>query len=392
VGTGARFYFVNNAPAAKASVHSRSLHQSAERKREQKSFNNGEKWRTQCEHSQKRDFCARKVARKETMNECNVPPWTLDVLRSPGAGEPLRLEACRLVNDTGQVVASIEQNVIRFPVAVVDDIAFHRSTGGPRFFERSATPFAMSSLDTPVYHACLDEILPDDPEAVVVDVGGGDGRNAIHCLRRGLRRVVVIDAVADALLRFRTRLAERNPQWLDHVLLIEADARSLPVNTSCAQTVFAIESLYYLNEEYEIGLRECIRILAPSGRILVSDRDYEGGLVLRLLYHGVDGMLASANSRSLWDGRASLVRTRTFTQSELEDICRLNGLDVLFVRGMSLLPLLLGYLNGRGLLSASDVERLPQINRLLLDLSKNGKLRRCNLVIAAPRNKAAKDS
>jgi len=320
------------------------------------------------------------------MNKCNLPQWALDVLRSPKTGEPVRLEGCRLVNDIGQEVAGIEQNVVRFPVAVVDDIiTFHRSIGGPRFFERSATPFAMSSLDTPIYHACLDEILPSNSEAVVVDVGGGDGRNAIHCLRQGLRRVVVIDVVADALIRFRRRLADLHPQWLDNVLLIEADARSLPLATSCADGVVAIESLAYLNEEYDVGLRECIRILTPTGRILISDRDYEGGLVLRLLYHGVQGMLSSAHTRSLWDGPVSLVRSRTFTQSELENICRANGLEILRVRGMSLLPLLFGYLNSRDLLSADDAGHLPQIKGLLLDLAKNGTLRRCNLVSASPK-------
>jgi SAM-dependent methyltransferase len=320
------------------------------------------------------------------MNKCNLPQWALDLLRSPKTGEPLRLEASQLVNDIGQEVAQIEQNVVRFPVAVVDDIiTFHRGIGGPRFFERSATPFAMSSLDTPIYHACLDEILPNDSDAVVVDVGGGDGRNAIHCLRRGSRRLVVIDVVADALVRFRRRLADLNPQWLDNVLLIEADARSLPLKTSCAHGALAIESLAYLNEEYDAGLRECVRILTPSGRILISDRDYEGGLVLRLLYHGVDGMLSSAHTRSLWDGPVSLVRSRTFTQAELEDICHANGLEIFSVRGVPLLPLLFGYLNGRDLLRPGDAEHLPQITRLLAELAKNGTLRRCNVVIAGPR-------
>ena len=326
------------------------------------------------------------------MHECNLPPWTLEVLRCPRNGQPLRLKACRLIDENGHEVALIEENVIRFPMRIADDsISFHRNIGGPRFFERSATPFAMSSLDTPIYHSCLDEILPSDPEAVVVDVGGGDGRNAIHCLRRGLRRVVVIDVVAEALLRFRKRVAELNPEWLDFVLLVEADVRSLPLKTASAQSAFAIESLAYLNEEYESGLRECVRILTPTGRILISDRDYEGGLVLRLLYHGVGGMLSSAHTRSLWDGRAALVRSRTFTQSELEEVCRLNGLEVLCVRGMSVLPLLFGYLNGRDLLSPKDVEYLPQINQLLLDLAKTGTLRRCNLIIASPKSDVPTD-
>src|SRR5215469_2557578 len=128
--------------------------------------------------------------RTNSMHECKLPPWALEVLRCPRNGQPLRLKACRLIDENGHEVALIEENVIRFPMRIADDsISFHRNIGGPRFFERSAAPFAMSSLDTPIYHSCLDEILPSDPEAVVVDVGGGDGRNAIHCLRRDLRRV-----------------------------------------------------------------------------------------------------------------------------------------------------------------------------------------------------------
>jgi hypothetical protein len=63
-----------------------------------------------------------------------------------------------------------------------------------------------------------------------------------------------------------------------------------------------------------------------------------------------------------------------------------NGLEILCVRGMPLLPLLFGYLNGRDLLSPEDVDRLPQINQLLLDLAKTGTLRRCNLIIASPKS------
>jgi hypothetical protein len=78
------------------------------------------------------------------MDESNLPLWTLEVLRCPGNGRPLRLEACRLIDDSGREAALIEQNIIRFPVRVADEsIGFHRSIGGPRFFERSATPFAM---------------------------------------------------------------------------------------------------------------------------------------------------------------------------------------------------------------------------------------------------------
>jgi len=49
---------------------------------------------------------------------------------------------------------------------------------------------------------------------------------------------------------------------------------------------------------------------------------------------------------------------------------------------MSLLPLLLGYLNGRGLLSPSDVDHLPQVHQLLARLAETGVLRRCHIVMS----------
>ena len=319
------------------------------------------------------------------MSSMRLPTWTDDILRCPNTGALLELHGDRLLRRDGAEVARIEQGVVRFPVPSPDDsIAFYRSLGGPHFHERATVPFAMSSLDTPIYHAWVDAVLPTDLDAIIVDVGGGDGRNTKHCLARGYRRVVVIDAVAEALLRFRHRVAEHNPAWLNRLLLIEADVRSLPLQPASAACLIAIETLCYLNEDYGIGLRACVRVLSPSAKILLSERDYEGGLVLRLLYHGVDGMLQLAQNRSLWDGTPnSLVRTRCFTQSELIDHCRANGLRPLQFGGTSLLALLLGYLNGRNLLDACDNERLPELTNLLLALGRNGTMRRCHLVIAA---------
>jgi SAM-dependent methyltransferase len=290
----------------------------------------------------------------------------------------------RLFRRDGTKVAHIEQGIIRFPIPSPDDsIAFYRNVGGSHFYERAAVPFAMSSLDTPIYHARVDEVLPRDPNGIIVDIGGGDGRNTKHCLSQGCRRVVVVDAVAEALLRFRRRVAEQSPDWLDRLLLIEADARSLPLLSASAACVIVVETLCYLNGDYEIGLKECVRLMSPSAKILISERDYEGGLVLRLLYHGVEGLLQLAHNRSLWDGpEHSLVRSRCFTQSELIDLCSASGLKTIQLGGTPLLPLLLGYLNGRELLGANDSDRLGNISDLLMTLARHGAQRRCHVVVA----------
>jgi SAM-dependent methyltransferase len=317
------------------------------------------------------------------MNTEGLPPWAVSILRDPRTGDAVRLERDRLVSTRGAEIGRVENGVLRIPVERPDEgIAFYRKVGGAHFHERAAVPFAMSALDTPLYHSHLDKICPASRDDVIVDIGGGDGRNAQPWLERGYRRVVVLDAVCEALFRFRARIAEKHPEWLGRLLLVEADARFPPLVDRCAETVLAIETLCYLNEDYEIGLKECARLLTSEGRLLVSERDYEAGLIMRLVYHGLDGLLQSAAAHSLWDGPAdALVRTRCFTEAELIDVIAACGLKAIAVKGMPFLSLILGWMRGRGMLGEAEVGYLPEVNQLLQKLGEGGRLRRSHVVI-----------
>src|SRR5665213_2135696 len=132
-----------------------------------------------------------------------------------------------------------------------DGIDYYRSIGGAHMHERAAVSFAMSTLDKAVYEELLQTTRPESPDALIVDVGGGDGRNTWPWLEWGYKRVVVVDPIVSALQRLRSRIADQHPEWLENVLLIEADARHLPLVAGCAERIQAIESLYYLNENYQ---------------------------------------------------------------------------------------------------------------------------------------------
>jgi SAM-dependent methyltransferase len=317
------------------------------------------------------------------MTHTDPPEWASSVLCCPQTGERQFLEAGRLLRADGSVAGRSDAGIVRFPIPRPDDsIKFYRRVGGPHFHERANIPFAMSSLDTAVYHSYLDRVRPHSPAALIVDVGGGDGRNARFWLDAGFERVVVVDAAADALLRFRTRVAE-TPHLLGRLLLIEADVRTIPLLSGCAECVVAIETLYYLNEDYEIGLDQCRKLLTPSGKILLSERDYEGGLVLSLLYRGVSAMLESGGTRSLWDGASdALVRSRCFSEAELVSLVQRHGLQVIAVHGTSLLALLLGWLRGKGCIDDQHANELRRTRELLDTLGREGRLRRCHVVIA----------
>ena len=242
----------------------------------------------------------------------------------------------------------------------------------------------MSTLDTPVYHGYLRKIAPRRRDAVIVDVGGGDGRNALPWLEWGFKRVVVVDPVAAALWRFRDRVAARHPQWLDRLLLIEGDARALPLREKSVDRVLAIEALCYLNEDYEKGLRECRRIMQSDAMLLLSDRDYEGGLLTRLLYYGgVDAILEMGQARTLWDGvEGKQVASRCFTREELLAAARNEGLRIVEDHGISIFGLMLSFLSKIEPFGEAREGQYREVSKLLSQLGHVGAARRCHVLIA----------
>jgi len=290
--------------------------------------------------------------------------WATDILASPGVER---------------------DRVLEYPMSGADpSVAYYEQIGGAHFRERSAVGYAFSSLDTPVYHEYLKAFFCDDRDAVIVDVGGGDGRNAQPWLEHGFTRVVVVDPVSAALRRFRDWVAGNHPEWLDRILLIRADARALPLRDGVAGRVLAIESLCYLNEDEALGVAECARVLAPEGRFLIAERDWEGALLVSLLYYGgVEGMLRLGQGRDMWDGvGAARVRSRVATEEEVRRLLAAAGLVVESVSGVSGFSVVLGFLRPAGQLSADPDARLPELRRLLLELGASGRFRRAHVAVA----------
>ena len=157
----------------------------------------------------------------------------------------------------------------------------------------------------------------------------------------------------------------------------------LPLKANSVETAFAIESLYYLNEDYHLGLAECRRILKQTGRLLIAERSWEGAVLTRLLYGGVEEMLSLSDSRDMWDGPGvDPVRSRCFTEEELIAILQTHGLTPVERKGLPLIPLVLGYLRSEGKLKRDDQKLLPQVHLLLQRLGERGHMRRTHVIVA----------
>jgi SAM-dependent methyltransferase len=303
----------------------------------------------------------------------------------PGTDVELHCINGKLVDAAERPVGVIEGGIVRIGTLRPDaSIEYFRSIDGTHFLERSAVAYSMTALDTPVYRSHLEALAPPDRNSLIVDIGGGDGRNTLPWLEWGFRRVVVVDPVAASLQRLRAHLAAHHAEWLDRVLLIEADARRLPLRGGSAGRILAIEALCYLNEDYERGVAECKRALASAGRLLVSDRDHEGGMLARLLYYGgVEGMLDLRDSRDLVDGLGdNRVRSRCFTRAELIAAVERQGLKVVQTAGISAFSLVLGYLRNIDRLGDNAQARVAEVHALLDRLGRTGSLMRSHIVVA----------
>jgi ubiquinone/menaquinone biosynthesis C-methylase UbiE len=313
-----------------------------------------------------------------------IPEWAWEVLASPGGGR-LRCEG-RILRAADQPIGRIDQGILRFKMPRGDpSTEYYRTIGGAHFHARSAVPYAMTALDTPVYHDYLRQFAPDDHDVLVVDVGGGDGRNAIPWLQWGFKRVVVVDSSAAALSRFRTWMLAENREWVERLVLIECDARTLPLADDTADRVQAIESLYYLNEDYVQGLAQCRRVMRRQARLLLADRSYEGALLTRLLYYGgVGAMLETVRSREMWDGEdGHRVRTRYFAREELHALVAAQGFEIVETGGISAFSLLLSFLSKLDRLGPDSEAQVAPIHQLLIGLAHTGCFSRSHVVIAA---------
>lgn len=315
----------------------------------------------------------------------SLPLWAPAVLAMPGTGGAVHLDGAVLHDDAGSPCGTVVEGIACFGITPDDAISYYESIGGTHFHERADVAYTMSSLDTPVYHDYLKDLAPADRDALIVDVGGGDGRNTEPWLEWGFNRVVLIDPIKASLLRFRQRVAARHPEWLPKLLLIQGDARRLPLATGAAQRMFAIEAICYLNDDAPLAIAECARSLAADGQLLVSVRGYEAGLIIRALYYGgAAGMLELGEDRDMWDGvGTSHVRNRCYTKDEIVALIVGHGFRVLRTGGISILSVILSFLRGIDRLGEEALEKRSEVQKFLKKMGNTGSFLRTYLVVAA---------
>jgi ubiquinone/menaquinone biosynthesis C-methylase UbiE len=107
----------------------------------------------------------------------------------------------------------------------------------------------------------LAEALDLPADGLLLDAGGGTGRVS-RLLAPWVKGVVVCDAS-------RRMLAQARPSGLD---VVQGHAEGLPFADGTFARVLVVDALHHFRRQRE-ALVELVRVLAPGGRLLVSEPD-----------------------------------------------------------------------------------------------------------------------
>lgn len=139
------------------------------------------------------------------------------------------------------------------------------------------------------------------PERLAADVGAGTGFITQGLVQRGLR-VIAVDQSGVMIREMRKRF-----RGVEAVDCRVGEAERLPIGDEFVDYVFANMLLHHV-ENPSVAIREMVRILKPSGVVVVTDLDEHDFDFLRTEHH------------DLWMGFKRDDVKRWFTDAGLKDV------------------------------------------------------------------------
>jgi ubiquinone/menaquinone biosynthesis C-methylase UbiE len=149
-------------------------------------------------------------------------------------------------------------------------MAFKNLTDPYTRFESGLYDWLIAPRITAAMEAILNEgdfsFLLDAKEPLkVLDVGCGGGQNSLFLKNRNpILQITALDLSADQIRRARARDPEGTVKFL------VGDALQLPFPDKSFDAVFSLGAIKHW-PDMKKGLRECLRVLRPEGRLLILD-------------------------------------------------------------------------------------------------------------------------
>lgn len=306
----------------------------------------------------------------------NAHDWKSQVLICPKTGERVFGSWPHLATAKDEMLPVDELGIVAS--VFLDNIGtrFHdKMVKGAVLRELQNTHLHLSYWETPYYEKAVSELMLkslNPADSIVADIGCGDGRFTAFLLQRGFQRVIAVDADIRPLRSLAQYAIENGVEH--NLLLIHASAVEVPIRTECLDGVLAIGVLYYLNEDFVKGLRECVRMLKPSGVLINSEPDLEGAIYKSAFFEDIDDILENFEDRLFKEERGRTdFKFRLFARDDVPRLLHEYGMQSGEYRIIPLLPSIVRIKMVRGEISFEDIAAREQRLRAVMDhLAANG--------------------
>ncbi len=209
------------------------------------------------------------------------------------------------------------------------------------YLARMQSPYTTTAGEWPFYERSLAEfcdLLTDD--AIVLDLGCGDGRVTLHLLEAANFRVISTDIDESNVARLARRVSSaQRERWLGYV----GDARSIPFPNGSFDGCCAMGLLHLLADDAPKILNGVFDALRPEGVLIDSEALLDGALLYAVVRRNADEFLTVANEStktSNYDDPSS-ERIPVLTSNQVTQLLEERNFQQLDQQFVSVLPSLI---------------------------------------------------
>ncbi|WP_435116913.1 class I SAM-dependent methyltransferase [Candidatus Pelagibacter bacterium nBUS_49] len=257
----------------------------------------------------------------------------------------------------------VNGNIKLFSLISNKSIESHAKVKGTKIDSLEKTPFSLPFWETKYYKKIIKKYIKNYNKNIsILDAGCGDGRFTLLLLEMGFKNIVSVDSSIHSLKILDNKLKKINKS--KYVTLVHGSILDVPFARNYFDIILCIGVLYYLNNNYEKGLKKIVKCLKKNGLLLETEPDKEGNALKAMIFDGIHQYLNVVKKNKFIEYFGDKpIQLRCFDEKELKNIFKTYNLNVLNKEIISLFPsiLTIGRKNSLIVGIENDIKQIKKI-------------------------------